>query len=151
MSDLSVLLRRTVEELEARQLPDEALAEERNSRWRGRRLVPAGRAWRLGVLLLDRNGRLYATGQVTRAIEPLRGVANKSPDAEVRREHRRAAARGRFPEGETVNFDYRAIELEPPGDPLVVDGSSVLVRWNGTATRPLGDYLAERVDLLAGA
>lgn len=151
MSDLDALLRRTVELLESRRVPDEALAQERRSRWRGRRLLPAGRAWRLGVLLIDRDARLYATGQVTRAIEPLRGVANKSPDAEVRREHRRAAARGRFPEGETVNFDHRQIDLTTPSEPLVVRDGAVLVRWNGSATRPLADYLAERVELLAGA
>jgi hypothetical protein len=150
MSELAALLRRTVEQLETSHAPDEALAVERLSRWRGRRLVPIGRAWRLGVLLIDRDARLYATGQVTRAIEPLRGVANKSPDAEVRREHRRAAARGRFPEGETVNFDYRAIDLEAPDEPLVIEAGTVMVRWNGTATRTLEGYLAERVDLLAG-
>ena len=49
-------------------------------------IMPAGRAWRLGVLLIDRDGRLYATGEVTRAIDPKRGVADHSLIADARRE-----------------------------------------------------------------
>ncbi len=99
-------------------------------RFRGEVIRPAGHAWRLGALLLARDGTLYETGEVTRAIEPLRGVANKSPDAEARREKRRAAVRGRFAEGDVVNFGYRPID---PPDTV-----------NGI---PLGAYLADRVAL----
>lgn len=119
--------------LEAAGVHDEALGTLVPARrFRGEVLKPAGRAWRLGALLLDRDGQLYATGEVTRAIEPLRGVANKSPDAEARREKRRAAVRGRFAEGEVVNFGYRPID--PPDD------------VNGV---PLAAYLADRVALAA--
>lgn len=151
MPGLPALLRRTVEELLSRGIPDEALAVSKTSRLRPRRLVPAGRAWRLGVLLLDRNGGLYATGTLTRAIEPLRGVANKSQDAEARREDRRAAVRGRFPTGEAVNFDHVPIDLAAIGAdtaPLCIRDGVVCVRWNGRDTRPLEEYLAERVGLL---
>ena len=76
MTDLAELLRDTVAALDAAGTPDEALGELRTSRFRAARFVPTGRAWRLGVLLLDRDGTLYETGNVTRAVEPLRGVAN---------------------------------------------------------------------------
>jgi hypothetical protein len=155
MPELATLLRRTVEELQSRGIPDEALAVAKDSRWRPRRLVPVGRAWRLGVLLIDRDGRVYATGSVTRAIEPLRGVANKSADAEARREDRRAAVRGRFPVGETVNFGHESIDPESIGAgsvPLSLgEDGVVLVRWDGSATRPLEGYLAERLALLSEA
>jgi len=98
---------------------------------RGETIKSAGRAWRLGVLLLDRNGQFYEVGEVTRAVEPQRGVANKSPDADARREKRRAAVRGRFPAGTVVNFGFRAIS--PPEN---VNGM------------PLAAYLADRVGLL---
>lgn len=152
MPELSNLLRRTVEELQSRGIPDEALAVSKTSRFRLRRLVPAGRAWRLGVLLIDRDAVLYATGTVTRAVEPLRGVANKSPDAEARREDRRAAVRGRFAAGETVNFDFEPIDLGALGAgtaPLSIRDGAVFVRWNDQATRPLEEYLAEWLGLLS--
>jgi hypothetical protein len=143
MTELDRLLRETVASLVAAGVADEALATVRTRRFLPRTMVPAGRAWRLGVLLLDREGRLYETGSVTRAIVPLRGVANKSAEAEARRDDRRAAARGRFAEGEVVNFGFR------PADEVVkvVDGVAV-VRWNADSYRPLEQYLAERVALL---
>jgi hypothetical protein len=117
--------------LEAAAVHDEALGTLVPARrFRGEVLKPAGRAWRLGALLVDRDGQLYATGEVTRAIEPLRGVANKSPDAEIRREKRRAAVRGKFTEGDVVNFGYRPID-----PPETVNGV------------PLAAYLADRVGL----
>ena len=125
-------LDRTIAALEAAGVHDEALGQLVPPKFlRAETLKPAGRAWRLGVLLLDRNGQLYEVGEVTRAIEPLRGVANKSPDAEARREKRRAAVRGRFPEGTVVNFGYRPID-----PPETVNGM------------PLATYLADRVGLL---
>jgi hypothetical protein len=117
--------------LEAAGVHDEALGTLVPARrLRGEVIRPAGRAWRLGALLLARDGTLYETGRVTRAIDPLRGQANKSPDAEARRDKQRAAVRGRFAPGETVNFGYRQIDA-----PESVGGV------------PLGDYLAERVAL----
>ncbi len=153
---LQGLLLRVVGELEAAKVPDEALATMKHPRLRAPRLVRAGRAWRLGVLLLDRDARLYSTGSVTRAVLPLRGVANKSPDADERREYRRMAVRGRFAEGETVNFDHAVIALDPEslasGCGLVLEREGiVVVRWNQAdpvaGVRPLSDYLAERLSL----
>jgi len=145
-AELTAMLQGSVRALDDAGVPDEALAVLKHRRIGGDRLVPAGRAWRLGVLLLDRAGRLYSTGEVTRAIEPLRGVTNRSAEAEARRADRHLAARSRFPEGEVVNFGYTPVE---PGDELlpVVD-EMILVRWNGSFTRPLADYLADRVALL---
>ncbi|RWZ51513.1 hypothetical protein ELQ90_05210 [Labedella phragmitis] len=138
---------------------DEALAE-----YIGRRrrflvprepvMVPVGRAWRLGVLLIDADGAAFATGSTTRAVDPgRRGYTSES--ARDRAEYRAAAARGRFPEGETVNFGWRALDLDDAslrassGPIVVVDGVPV-VRWGqGSAIpTPLRDYLDDRVGLL---
>lgn len=130
MSDVEIP--ETIAALEAAGIREEALGVVVPARFmRGETIKSAGKAWRLGMLLLDRNGQLYEVGEVTRAVEPLRGVANKSPDAETRREKRRAAVRGRFAEGTAVNFGFRAID--PPG---TVNGM------------PLGDYLADRLSLV---
>lgn len=146
MTDLPELLARTVAELERRGIPDEALATLRIPRFGRARLVPAGRAWRLGVLLLDRAGRLYETATVTRAVEPLRGVTNRSAEADARRELRHIAARSKFPEGDAVNVDPVPLHLDGPLS--VVDGT-VMIRWNaGGGIRPLEAYLADRLSLL---
>ncbi|MCU1423012.1 MAG: hypothetical protein JWN36_2663 [Microbacteriaceae bacterium] len=126
------VLARTVAALEEAGVGDEALGVLVPARrFRGEVIKPAGRAWRLGALLLARDGTLYATGEVTRAVEPLRGVANKSPDAEARREKRRAAVRGRFADGEVVNFGYTRLDAVPEMVGVV----------------PVERYLAERVAL----
>jgi hypothetical protein len=162
LAELSDLLARTVDRLQAAAVPDEALATVKRARGLmglsgASRMVPAGRVWRLGVLLLDATGRLYATGGVTRAIVPLRAVTNRSAAAEERREDRRSAARGPFPEGEVVNFGYTALALdtaalEAGSGPLSVRDGVVMVRWSdGDATlgiRELSEYLADRVGLL---
>ena len=155
-ADLPALLGRIVTDLTARAIADEALGELRTPRFGAARIVPIGRAWRLGALLLDRDGALYATGSVTRAIVPQRGVANKSPDAEVRREFRRAAARGRFAEGEVVNFGVARLpldvaSLEAGSGPLRMLDGEVAVLWNPAdpvrGLRPIADYLVERAAL----
>jgi hypothetical protein len=126
------VLARAVAALGAAGVADEALGTLTPARrFRGEVIKPAGRAWRLGALLLARDGTLYETGEVTRAVEPLRGVANKSPDAEARRERRRAAVRGRFAEGEVVNFGYTRLDAVPETVGAV----------------PLERYLAERISL----
>ena len=149
-TDLPELLARTVAELERRGIPDEALANLSIPRFGRSRLVPTGRAWRLGVLLLDRGGRLYETATVTRAVEPLRGVTNRSAEADARRQLRHLAARSsRFPEGEAVNVDPVPLDLDGPLS--VVDGV-VMIRWNaGGGIRPLEEYLADRLSLLDDA
>jgi len=128
-------------------------------------MMPAGRAWRLGMLLLDRSGNLFATGSVTRAVEPGR-VTNQSPAAEVRRAARRTAARGPFARGpfargpfargDVVNFGLAppidAESLRAGSGPLSLVDYSVLVRWGGGAdgqgVSTLDAYLAARVSLL---
>ncbi|WP_426518465.1 hypothetical protein ACPPVQ_02930 [Diaminobutyricibacter sp. McL0618] len=140
---------------------DEALAEFVPARrvmliTREPTMVPVARVWRLGVLLLGTTDGLWATGSITRVLEPGR-PAYQSESAERRRAFRAAAVRGHFPKGETVNFDARPIELDAaalaasPG-PLVLDAGRALVRWNAaldpTSALPLDDYLDDRVGLL---
>ncbi len=117
-------------------------------------LRPVGRVWRLGVLLLDAEGGLHATGQLVRATPPGR-TQYVSVSAETRRALRAAAQRGHFTEGETVNFDAEPIPLDAQtlrdaSGPLLLAEGRLLVRWS-----PSGEpvdalrYLAERVELLA--
>ena len=143
---LARLLAATVAELQRRGIPDEALATLRVPRFGRARLVPAGRAWRLGVLLLGRDGRLYETATVTRAVEPLRGVTNRSAEADARRQLRHIAVRSGFPVGEAVNVDPVPVHLDGP---LSVEDGVVMIRWNaGGGIRPLEAYLADRLSLL---
>lgn len=72
---------------------------------------PLGEVWRLGVLLLDAEGRLYAAGRATRAAERGR-VGYQSVSREERRELAAAALRGGYPEGAPVNFDVTPIALD---------------------------------------
>lgn len=149
------------ERLAAAGARDEALAE-----YLGRRRVlliprdpvmrPVGRVWRIGVLLLDAAGNAYATGSTTRAIDPgRRGYTSES--ARDRAEDRAAARRGRFPEGETVNFGWRRLDLDDDAlrasnGPLVLVDEVPTVRWSvgrgGSSTTELGAYLEDRVSLL---
>ncbi|MRX43058.1 hypothetical protein [Agromyces kandeliae] len=126
---------------------------------RAPRMHVVGPVWRLGVLLLDADGRLYATGRVVRAERAVRRSIPAESVAE-QRAYRAAAVKGGIPEGETVVFDAEPLSIEP--DALVVgdgplrliprdEGPVVGVRWNpafADAALPLDAYLAERVDLL---
>lgn len=148
------------ERLAAAGAPDEALAEYTPERrvllfTRTPRMRPIGRAWRLGVFLLDRDGTLYAAGSSTRAVAP--GRANyQSVSGEARRAQRSAAHRARYADGETVNFDARPIALDATlaeaSGPLFIAGGRALVRWNATADATtaieFGPYLRERLDLM---
>jgi hypothetical protein len=178
LSQLPELLRATIAFLEARNAPSEALAILHKGRGIGALrtapyMVRVGQAWRLGVLLLESdgagNGKLYATGEVTRAVEPKLAVTNRSAAADRRREFRRAAVRGKFAEGETINHGFVPLALEAlTGDvgepdagepdvlgPLSLRDDTVMVAWGsngatGFAGRmPLGRYLAERAEILA--
>ncbi|SDD07081.1 hypothetical protein SAMN05216410_2754 [Sanguibacter gelidistatuariae] len=141
---------------------DEALAEYVDGRkllglTRPPVLRPVARAWRLGALMLGRDGTLYATGAIVRAHEA--GVRNyQSQSAEDRRDLRAAALRGKFAPGETVNHAWSVLDLTMPGlqagaGPvfLAPDGT-VRVRWNAAlgdgASRELVAYVDERVGLL---
>jgi hypothetical protein len=154
------LLSRTVAALDDAGVKDEALAILRPSRGFSvfrtpEAMRPAGRAWRLGVLLLDRGGGLFATGSVTRAVEPGR-VTNQSPAAELRRAARRTASRGPFARGDVVNFGFvpialDAVSLLAGSAPLALVDGEVLVRWggpDGPGVSSLDAYLADRVGLL---
>jgi hypothetical protein len=157
------LVARTIETLEAGGVHDEALGIMQAPRRfavfaSAPRLAPAGRAWRLGVLLVDRAGGVYETGDVTRAIEPLRAVTNRSAEAEARREDRRAAVRGKFPEGEVVNHRFVPLalddeSLDAASGPLAVRDGLVVVHWDrsspGRGASPLDHYLADRVSVLS--
>ncbi|WP_382306482.1 hypothetical protein [Herbiconiux sp. UC225_62] len=123
---------------------------------RGPVLVPKGRVWRLGVLLLDAQGGLHEVGAVTRAVDPGR-VTNQSPRAEERRDYRRAAYQGKFERGDTVNYDAKPVALDADslradGGLLSLDGDTVMVRWNkqpgAAGLTPLVPYLTERATLL---
>jgi hypothetical protein len=116
------------------------------------RLEPLARGWRLGVLFLDRDGRLYAGGAVTRAVEP-RHPNFQSVSGEERREMRRIALES-FPEGEVVNYGMEELALDADsltrgsGPLRLVDGR-VLVQWApGQGLVPLDRYLEERCRLL---
>jgi hypothetical protein len=151
-------LERAVAELEAAGVADEALAVFTTAKrilfvQRAPVMLPLGRVWPLGVLLLGRDGSLHATGTITRAVPP--GYPGyQSPGVEVRRGYRAAAHAGRFVEGDTVNFDTTEIlidEVDDASTPLFVDGDVARVRWNRTnpsLSRPLDAYLADRVGLL---
>ncbi|RBO73661.1 glutaminase, partial [Microbacterium sp. H6] len=61
MTTASALLTQAVHDLKG--APKEGLGEQRDSRWRGRRIVRVGEAWHLGVLLLTETHAL-ATAEV---------------------------------------------------------------------------------------
>ncbi len=158
--ELKALLQRTVQTLQETGARTEALgAFEARRRILGLRRDPVladrGRVWRLGVLLLDAQGRLHTTGSVTRAVDPGR-VTNQSERAELRRDDRRAAFQGTFERGDTVNFDTSEIALDIPAlrageGMLALRGDTVLVRWStlpGAGLTPLEPYLADRAALL---
>lgn len=110
-------------------------------------LLPAGRAWRLGVLLLDADGNLYATGHVTRAIEPKDFNSDKTVAGEQRRDEQRAAARGPFERGDVVNYGFERLSLTSPAHPLVGDGDGLFVESQFGRT-PLEKYLTDHASLL---
>ena len=114
---------------------------------RAARLVPVGRAWRLGVLLLLPDATLRRVGTVIRTGEPAHS-ALRSKLAEERLALQVAARRGRIPDGAAVTVDAPPI-AGPSTPPLSVRGGEVHVRWTPSAPpTPLGGYLDERIDLL---
>jgi hypothetical protein len=113
-------------------------------------LLPVGRAWRLGVLLLARDGTLYATGHVTRAIEPKDFNSDKTVAGEQRRAEQRAAARGPFARGEAVNYGFEVLDLAEPAHPLAVEDGQIVVLGQ-YAPVPLEKYLADHAALLIEA
>lgn len=128
-----------VERLEAFDVPLEALGVWRPEKKRfGVVLAPAidrvGEAWRLGALLIDREAHLFATGKVTRAVVPKDFNSDKSLAGQERREIQRAASRGRFRPGVSVNYEWQ---------PLTLDEARELAQ-----PVTLERYLEERIELL---
>lgn len=135
-------------------LPQEGLGEERDPRWRGRRIVRVGAAWHIGVLLLTETHAL-STAEVLRAADPgRRGYTAES--ARERAERRALALRGGFDEGEVVHIGWTAIDLDTvdaggESGPLAMIDSVPSVRWSSAGGwMPLEAYLRERVELLRG-
>lgn len=143
-------------------VPDEALGEYVEPKAvLGIRREPTirslGRVWRVGALLLgsspETDGRVWATGRITRVTEPGRSQF-VSVSAEVRRAYRAAAQKGHFEPGDTVNHGATPIPVDgslvgSEGVLFVADGGP-FVRWSPTAGAavPLEAYLADRVGLL---
>lgn len=132
----------------------EALGREKIPRWRAPRIVRAGSAWHVGVLLLT-DDALLATGEVLRAAEPVRrGYAAES--ARARAERRAEASRGGFANGETVHVGWTPIDLAAvaaggPSGPLALVDGVPSVRWSAAGGyMPLEAYLRERIALLQG-
>lgn len=135
-------------------IPKEGLGEERESRWRGRRIVRVGEAWHLGVLLLTETHAL-ATAEVLRAADPgRRGYTAES--ARERAERRALALRGGFDEGDVVHVGWSVIDLAVvdaggASGPLAMVDTVPSVRWSTAGGwMPLEAYLRERVELLRG-
>jgi hypothetical protein len=134
--------------------PREGLGVLRTSRWRKERVVRAGDAWHLGVLLLTDDGVL-ATGEILRASEEVRrgytAIASRA-----RAERRAAAFRGGFAEGEVVHvgwqeLDAAAVDAGAASGPLLLQGGEPMVRWSPTGVPvPLAGYLDEKIGLLRG-
>lgn len=132
--------------------PREGLGLARTSRWRADRIVRAGSAWHLGVLLLT-DDAVLATGEILRAAaEVRRGYAAES--ARQRAERRAQARRGGFAEGEVVHLGWRpldvaAVDAGGVSEPLALMEGEPAVRWSPSgALVPLARYLEERIDLL---
>lgn len=117
-----------------------------------------GKVWRLGSLLLDDAGALYAAGQATRAAERGR-PSYQSESRELRREIAAAALRGGFALGTPVNFNATPIEWNEaalsdpaPECPIGIAAGTVRVRWRPESTLAdsgtLVDFLSDRVGLL---
>lgn len=133
----------------------EGLGEEKNTRFRGHRIVRIGAAWHIGVLLLTEDHAL-ATAEVLRAADAgRRGYTAES--ARERAMRRELAVRGGFSEGEVVHIGWSEIDLAvvdgggASGPLSVVDGV-VMVRWSPTGMlMPLEAYLRERIELVRSA
>lgn len=154
----------TVEALQRAGVAPEALAEFVPE---GRRFLvlpkvatmkPLGEAWRLGSLLLDTSGVLWAAGRATRAVERGR-PGYQSESREERRDVAAAALRGGYPVGTPVNFDAQPLPLDedtlralPSDDPIGWADGEIRVRWRAGApldgAPTLESYLQERAELL---
>ncbi|WP_244302996.1 hypothetical protein [Leucobacter coleopterorum] len=98
---------------------------------------PTGEVWRLGTLLLDRNGHIYAAGPSTRAAERGR-PGYQSNSREERREIAAAALKAGYKAGTPVNYAAIPIPLteetlQAKDLPLALSEGEVRVRWRAGA------------------
>ena len=114
-------------------VPQEALGREKTSRWRAPRIVRAGSAWHVGVLLIG-DGSVFGTAEVLRAAEEVRrGYAAES--ARARADRRAEAFRGGFANGEVVHIGWEPIDLGTVASggssgPLTLIDGVPSVRWS---------------------
>lgn len=151
---------RCAERLRAAGVTPESLGEYQPARRKFLRtvpakIVPAGRVWRLGVLLVGETGELFTAGSTLRAHEPPPILGYTSESARARDALRHAAIRGGFAEGTTVHYDARLVDAAHGAklpEPLVHRDGELVVRWNARAplnsAMPLSHYLDERAELL---
>lgn len=135
-------------------VPRESLGLLRTSRWRADRIVRAGEAWHLGVLLLT-DDAVLATGEILRAAaEVRRGYAADS--ARARAERRAQARRGGFAEGEVLHIGWQvldadAVDAGSASGPLALLDGEPGVRWSPSGGLiPLAGYLDEKIGMLRG-
>ncbi|GAB3595422.1 glutaminase [Microbacterium tumbae] len=135
-------------------VPKEGLGEERQSRFRGHRIVRIGEAWHVGVLLLTDDHAL-ATAEVLRAADAgRRGYTAES--ARERAARRELALRGGFDEGEVAHIGWSVIDVDAvdaggSSGPLALVDGVPQVRWSAAGGyMPLEAYLRERIALLRG-
>ncbi|MCH1883289.1 hypothetical protein [Agrococcus sp. ARC_14] len=150
-------LRATAEVLAAAGARDEALARYEEPKPvlgmipRRPTMRPIGRAWRMGAVLLARDGSVWATGVSTRVAEPGR-PQHHTASVEIRRAYRAAAIQGGFPVGETVNHGIEPIAIDERliggHGPLFVRDGEAWVRWGTDAPVSLARYLDDLADLL---
>lgn len=134
--------------------PRESLGLLRTSRWRSTRIVRAGDAWHLGVLLLT-DDAVLATGEILRAAEEVRR-GYPADSARARAERRAQARRGGFAEGEVVHvgwqvLDASAVDAGAASGPLALVDGEPAVRWSTSGGLvSLADYLDEKIGMLGG-
>ncbi|MFG2221456.1 hypothetical protein ACGFN1_43005 [Streptomyces sp. NPDC048685] len=145
MTRLAGLLDKARADLE--ESPKNALGEERDSRWRGRRIVRVGSAWHLGVLLLTEDA-VFATADVLKVVQPDRR-GQVSEVAQQRAELIRRCLLGGFRVGEIVHVGWEAIDLDEGGGPLKMHDGVPFVQLSSTErSLPAEAYLAEQVSIL---
>lgn len=109
----------------------------------------AGTGWRLGVVAIDTEARLYSVGQIVRATRQVL-PGHQAESARERRAVKEQLVDVGFPDGATVLLDPSLVSGDSVGAVVVRDGRA-LVRWMpsapDTALTPLPAYLAERVAL----
>ncbi|RZS59527.1 hypothetical protein EV141_0756 [Microcella putealis] len=112
----------------------------------------AGVGWRLGVVAVDTDARLYVVGQIVRATRQVL-PGHQAESARERRAMKEQLVDVGFPDGATVLLDATPVAsgaAEAAGLVVVRDGR-ILIRWMpsapDSALMPLPAYLAERTEL----